>query len=393
MEKILEIFLDYLEPYLLSSDIDHQAGLQDHRLCRHIHFFNPSEGSTDLKLYRIALIGVPEDRNSQNTGCSKAPDLIRGKLLRLFCPANMPSVIDLGNLKPGRSISDSYAALREIIHALLENNIIPLILGGTRELTYAVFMAFASLKKPVNITSVDSAIGIGDNSNGNMQDSYISRIVLEKSRYLFNISVIGYQNYLVSSEETDLMAKLYFDAYRLGTLRRDIFSIEPVLRDTDLLSFNISSVRQSDAPGNSDPSPNGLYAEEACQIARFAGLGNRCSVFGLFGVNPDYDRQDQTTSLAAQIAWHFIEGIANRPDDTPLISSDHFSKYHVRFEEINQEITFYKSNKTGNWWLEIIYGIGDNQKKMLVSCSYEDYEKTCNGELPDRLWKTYQKLG
>jgi len=385
----MEISDGYLEP-VKNNDKGKTSLYQSAQIANNIQYFlSSSQDTNNFSGLKIALLGVPEDRSSANYGCAKAPDLIRNELYRLFCPFNMPGIIDMGNLKSGISVNDTYVALRDVTKTLLSNGLIPVILGGSQDLTYALFLALEQLKHSVNITCIDSRIDIGDSRREMNSVSYISRIVLEKSNRLFNFSNIGSQNYLVSQDEMKLMEKLYFDSYRLGSTHSDIFSIEPVLRDTDLLSLDIGSVRQSEAPAQSKPSPNGFYAEEVCQFARFAGLSNRCNVFGLFEVNPDYDNQNLTISLAAQIIWHFIEGVSERKKDS---SKSECTRYIVKVEEIKQEITFYRCNKTNRWWIEIPYKQDLEEKAITISCSYKDYKMTCKGDIPDRLWRVYQKL-
>src|SRR6185295_17792470 len=111
---------------------------------------------------------------------------------------------------------------------------------------------------------------------------------------------IGYQTYFVGNEQVELMNKLFFDAYRLGQVRKDMEEVEPIVRNADIVSFDITAVRNSDAPGNGKASPNGFYGEEACQIARYAGISDKLTSIGFYEINPDLDKNSQTSHLAAQ---------------------------------------------------------------------------------------------
>ena len=62
----------------------------------------------------LVIIGVEEDRNSFISGASKAPDEIRKQLYNLNRIGPRFKVLDLGNLKTGHNINDSYFALRDI---------------------------------------------------------------------------------------------------------------------------------------------------------------------------------------------------------------------------------------------------------------------------------------
>jgi formiminoglutamase len=215
----------------------------------------------------IALMGVPEDRNSDNSGCSQSPDIIR-KYLYSLNKLGRSSITDLGNLKRGNTVNDTYAALRDVVVELFNNNIIPLVLGGSQDLTFSVFTAYEKLEQTINIVSIDSRFDFGEINNPIFSSNYLGKIISQKSKCLFNFTNLGYQTYNITQEEIDLMKNILFDNYRLGFLQSSINEAEPSLRDASLVSFDISAVRQSDAPGHFYASPNGFYGEEACQLAR-----------------------------------------------------------------------------------------------------------------------------
>jgi len=347
----------------------------------------------ELKQYDLALIGISEQKTENPNNISSTPDKIRQKLYNLYSIAKKPSIIDLGNLRHGKTEKDTLIALRDIICELYNHNILPVIIGGTQELAYACYLAYEKMEQTINIVSVDSRLNISEQDNEDCHFSYLSKIAGQQKNFLFNYANIGYQTYLVSLEETDKMNKLMFDSYRLGSLRPNIEEAEPVIRDSDIMCFDIHAVRQSEAPAQKNPSPNGLYCEEACSIARYAGLSDRLSCFNIIGIEPDLDINNMTTHLAAQIIWFFIEGFYYRKNDYPFTDIDQYTKFIVTLNNISHDLTFYKSNASGRWWIEVTGG-NKNEKKcnLFIACSYTDYQKACNQEIPDRWWKTYQKI-
>jgi len=171
--------------------------------------------------------------------------------------------------------------------------------------------------------------------------------------------------------------------------------IEPMIRNADMLSFDISAVRYSDAPGNVNASPNGFYGEEACQIMRYAGLSDKLSSLGLYEINPVIDNNNITSYLAAQMLWYFIDGFVNRKHIIPQRDKENFIKYLVPIKNNQYEIIFYKYDITNQWWMEIpcsINNVDKYKRHYLVPCSYKDYQIACNDDIPDRLWMMFQKL-
>ena len=189
-----------------------------------------------------------------------------------------------------------------------------------------------------------------------------------------------------------MMKKLYFDTIRLGFARSEMSEVEPFLRDSDMVSLDINAIKQADAPGHATPSVNGFYGEEACQLAKYAGLSDRLSCFCVFEINPNFDVNNQTVELAAQIIWHFVQGFYLRQKDFPVSDLKKYIKFIVNFEKSEQKLIFYKSPKTERWWIEIPYEEKNKEKKLIIPCSYQDYFKATRQEIPDKWWKYFQKL-
>lgn len=355
------------------------------------------EGSfPDWENCKIALIGVEEDRNSlNNQGCAQAPDAIRQFLYQLYPGNYSMQIADLGNIKRGHASEDTYFAVAHIVSELIKKKVIPIIIGGGQDITFANYKAYELLNQTINLVAIDSHLDLGEADTGLDSRSYLSKIILRQPNYLFNYSNIGYQTYFSNPNTTDLMSKLFFDVCRLGEARMKIEDTEPVIRNADMISFDISSVKQTDAPGNANAGPNGFYGEEACQLMRYAGMSDKITSLGLYEYNPQYDIRNQTAHLIAQMIWCFIDGYYNRKGDAPLLDTSGFTKYHVSLKDHKHEIVFYKSNKTDRWWMDIPYPQDKRlkyERHHLVPCTYSDYLTACNEEMPDRWWQTFQKL-
>jgi formiminoglutamase len=371
------------------------TGLQEQQLGKIFNIHTPGS-FPDLQNAQMAIIGVAEDRNAPlNTGCADAPDVVRKYLYRLFGGSFDCKVVDLGNIAPGHSAEDTYFALRSSVDFLIRKNIVPLIIGGSQDLTYAQFLGYKDLEQTINIVAVDSIFDLGDPDIEISNNSYLGKIILYQPNFLFNYSNIGYQTYLVDQNSLKMMSRLYFDVYRLGQVRDKIEEAEPVIRQADMISIDITAIKHSDAPANPNPSPNGFYAEEACQMMRYAGMNDKLSSIGLYEINPSFDRDGQTAHLAAQMLWCFMEGFYQRKNDFPSRTSSEYTRFHVMLQDNKYEINFYKSKKSDRWWMEIPYPPHKDlkfERHTLIPCSYKDYEAAISNEIPDRWWQTYQKL-
>jgi len=347
--------------------------------------------------YDLAIVGVKESRNAaDNEGCENAPEIFRKFFYQLVYDDPETSILDLGDIIPGESANDTLVALEQVIEECLRLEILPIIIGGSQDLSLANYKAYSNLDRVVNIVSVDHSFDLGDVEDLLSNHSYLSKIILSQPNFLFNFSNLGYQIYFVSSEQLELMDKLNFDHYRLGQVRADMQEVEPIVRNADMLTFDMSAIRHSDAPGNKRSTPNGFYGEEACQITRYAGLSDKLTSVGFYEYNPEDDQKGITGHLLAQMVWYFIEGYYQRKNDSPISSRKDFLKYTVATSQAQiGELVFYKNLKSDRWWMDVPLAESKMKKlsrHQLVPCSYSDYKMACNDELPDKWQKSYRKL-
>ena len=358
--------------------------------CIDIH--TAQNGFPNLNQKKIAIIGVEEGRASiDNAGTGANLSEIRKELYKLY-PGNWPiSVADLGNIPKGNTIEDTYFALENLLSYLIKNKIIPIIIGGSQDLTYANYRAYDALEQTVNIVGVDNKFDLGSIEDELTSQSYLSKIVMNKPNNLFNYSNIGYQTYYNSQDEIDLLDSLFFDTYRLGEVSNAIHLVEPLMRDADIVSLDLSSIKNADAPANNNATPNGFTGAEICAISRYAGISDKVTSFGIYEYNSRFDIKNQTAQLISQMIWYFIEGVNYRAKDYPFGLKDNYQKYIVPIED--QILNFHKSNKSGRWWMEI--NLNENNKfkrHALIPCTYQDYVSATNQEVPDRWLKTLKKL-
>ncbi len=357
-----------------------------------IQMYTSQNGFPGLDDVSIAILGVKEGRRAvENNSCGEDLLNIRREFYKLF-PGNWSvKIVDIGNIKKGNTIEDTYFAVSKVSESLLKQNIIPIVIGGSQDITYAVYRAYDRLEQTVNLVSVDSRFDLGNSEDEITSTSFLSKIIMETPNNLFNYSNIGYQTYYNSQEEIKLLQKLHFDAYRIGEAR-NLHLIEPVMRDADIVSVDLGSVRQSDAPANANASPNGFNGEEICAIARYAGISDKVTSFGIYEYNSKFDVQKQSAGLIAQMIWYFVEGFNFRAKDYPYCTKESYQKFSVLLED-DDPVNFYKSDKSGRWWMEINL-ITDNKYKRhtLVPCAHEDYMKALEQKIPERWFKAQQKL-
>lgn len=349
----------------------------------------------ELEDVRLVMFGVPEDRVAvRNKGCAQAPSRIRMKFYPLALPNDEVKIADLGDLIPGQTVEDTYSALITVASELLERGKALMVLGGGQDLTKALYQAYAKISKVINITAIDSRFDLGSGKELTSRN-YLNHIVCDQPNYLFNFTNVGYQTYFVGHAYEKLMDELRFHACRLGVVQNDILSAEPLLRNADLLTVDMGSVRQSDAPGNGDPSPHGFYGEQLCQLMRFGGMSDKTSSVLFSEVNPIYDHDNQTSHLVAHAMWFFVEGFYARKADFPYIDKQHYIRYAVQLENYG-EIMFYRSKKSERWWMEMPCNDPERRERygqhLLIPCNHSDYERAMQNDFPEIWWRYFRWL-
>ena len=341
----------------------------------------------DFRGAHMAIFGVPEQRGTDtNKGCANAPDEIRKKLYPLKKGNGAYRIVDLGNLNTGIDLDETHVRVSEVCRILLENNVMPLILGGTHDLDYGQYRGYEEMEKLINFLNIDAFLDLEDSKDVNSANQHIHKILLHEPNYLFGYTHLAHQSYLVDPSSAAILEKLHFEAFRVGQMRTDLTEMEPSIRNADLLSFDVTAIRSSDAPGNANAQPFGLTGEEACQLCWYAGMNEKLSSAGFYEYNPAFDdAHKKTASVVATMIWYFVEGFYNRKKESNFKSND-FLKYVVAMPVEPETLTFYKSKVTEKWWMEISYHRpgARYERNSIIACSYSDYQTAQKGEVPER---------
>lgn len=353
-----------------------------------------TEKMPDYHGAHIAIFGVKEERGTQNNfGAAKGPDEIRKKLYQLKKGTGIYNIIDLGNLNTGIDLEETYVRVSEVCRMLLEENVLPVILGGTHDVDYGQYRGYQDLEKLISLLNVDAFLDLEDVRESLPSRQHIHRILLHEPNYLFSYTHLAHQLYLIDPNSASILEKLYFEAYRLGSIRQNLTEMEPAVRNADMLSFDMTAIRSADAPGNINAQPFGLTGEEACQLCWYAGQNEKLSSIGFYEYNPEFDdAHKKTAAVVATMIWYFVEGFYFRKKERDFKSND-FIKYSVSMPTEPEVIVFYKSKFTEKWWMEVMpQTAGKYPRNSIVPCSYSDYQTATKGEVPERYISTLAKL-
>jgi formiminoglutamase len=336
----------------------------------------------------VVVIGVPESRNGAgNRQSADAPDILRKWLYSFRSLGSDIRIGDAGNVL-GSGLNDRYQALREVVAFFLNHKSTIVILGGTQDITLPAFQALAGSMSGINLAVGDAMLDVDVNSDDFSSRSWLSHLIGTKNPLLNDVTVFGQQSYLVSEGQEQFMRSRFYDIVRLGDIRGDdLERTEVIMRDAHMVSLDFRMISGQPQFDENVMSPHGLENQEACRICRYAGISDKVKVFGLFEVAVSDNQTGENTLLAAQMIWHFLEGVAGRYLDYPVRELNSYKQYIIPADGVDEGLKFYRNPVNDRWWMEV----PSRDEATVMACSRDDYRKALRKELPEKWWRFFLK--
>jgi formiminoglutamase len=334
----------------------------------------------DLEGIDIVFAGISEQRGAGLTLSSEAANTIRKQLYKLYYWHTDVALADIGNIKTGASVADSYAATKTVVTELMKMGKTVVLIGGSHDNTLAQYSCYKELNKIIEATVIDSMIDL-DHDATLKSNNFLMDMLTTEPNFVRHYNHIGFQSYFVNPQMLETMDKLRFDCFRVGVAKENIEEMEPAIRNSNMVSIDVNAIKYSDAPANPH-SPNGFTGEEICILTRFAGMSSLLDTLGIYGYHPEHDVNELTALQIAQMIWYFIDGKSRLKQEASFDDKHNFNEFHVGFTEV--DTTFYQSKKTGRWWMQL-------PDKKLIPCSYKDYVSASNSQIPERWLRAQER--
>jgi len=368
---------DFLEPVRLAI-ISNDQYYHNGQLGKHISIYENE--FPDISQADVVLIGCAEQRGSGPSKKSASPDNVRREFYKLYHWHTTLNIADVGNIKPGATIADTYAALKTVIAEINGIGKTALIIGGSHDLTLAQYQAFYARHKMIEAVCIDAKMDLDNNSTAR-SDTFLMDMLTGEPNFVRHYNHIGFQSYLVHPHMLETLDKLRFDCFRVGKVRDNMEEMEPVIRNADLISFDISAIANAYAPANT-LTPNGFTGEEACALLRYAGMSPVARSIGIYGYDANKDINNITAKQISQMLWYFLEGRSRGTREAGIHDKDAFNEFHIAFAEVST--TFLQSKRTGRWWMQL-------PDQQFIACSYNDYVIASSNEVPERWLRAQER--
>lgn len=360
------------------AELNDDNAYNDLQLGRIIKIYE--EELPDLEGIDMVLVGINEFRGGGFHAKVNAADAIRKQFYQLHYWHKDISIADIGNIKNGASITDSYAVIKIVLKELLQRKKTVVLLGGSHDITLAQYFAYKDINHIIEATVIDATIDLRSESSLR-SENFLMEMLTGEPNMVRHYNHIGFQSYFVHPRMLETIDKLRFDCFRAGTAKEQLEEMEPVIRNSDMVSFDIAAIKNSDAPA-STCSPNGFTGEEACNLTRYAGMSPSVSSLGIYGYDAAKDVNNLTALQISQMLWYFIDGKSRSNQEAALTDKQNFNEYHTAFAEV--DTVFMQSKRTGRWWMQL-------PNKKLIACSYNDYLFASNNEIPERWLRAQER--
>jgi formiminoglutamase len=349
-------------PTDLTSSLSKSDLYLENKCSKHIHDF------PELSPGTLAFFGFDE-----------SADAIRKSFYQLSNQFSDIEIADLGNLKIKANDKNALAGYRELFHAMIELGVQPVCVGMDHLILIA-YLEMLSENTAPDVCLVTQKLS--------QPDKLLLYLENENKQKLFHLSLLGHQSHYNTESDYQFFDDIFTDSLRLGSLQSNLQKAEPLMRESDLIAFDLNALRYSDFKAANHSGPNGLYNEEACKLMRFAGMANKKMPLIIYGMNSK-KVSVQDCDLTAQMLWYFLDGAQNRYADSPNESNEEFKLIRCPVEGMPiSEIKFLQSLKSERIWMEIpLELINKPRDSKWIGCSETELEIASLGEVPEKWFR------
>jgi formiminoglutamase len=279
------------------------------------------EGSKNNKPTDIGIVGYVCDegvkRNQGRIGAQKGPKSVRNKLGKLPIHFENKKIIDFGDvICIDENLEDCQKALSKTISTLITNNILPIAIGGGHDIAYANFNGIKEAVKNISenkigIINFDAHFDLRAVETQPNSGTPFHQILTENNDVAY--FAIGIQQQSNPKELFDIAAQKKvsyvsnFDCETFSDALRG--KLDTFIKEIDYLyiTIDMDGFSAAYAPGVSAPSTLGFTPSFVYQVLAFLFQSKKVISCDIAELNPDFDMDDSTASLAAKLVDYMVQ--------------------------------------------------------------------------------------
>jgi agmatinase len=251
---------------------------------------------------RLALIGFRSDENSSfRRGAAAAPPLIRSALTIASSNewsengyAITPSrFFDAGDFGPQEG-ADLWGRIESSVGALLDQGLLPIVLGGDHAITHPVLRAFARKYPRLELLHFDAHPDLYDDFDGNPRSHASPFARIMEQGLVARLVQVGIRT--MNAHCRAQAERFGVEVIEMRDFREDRI---PSFAGPVYVSFDMDGLDPACAPGVSHREPGGLTTRQAVDVIQ----GIRAPIVGADVVefNPGMDSSGMTAMVCAKL--------------------------------------------------------------------------------------------
>ncbi len=264
------------------------------------------------------IIGVPDESGSRasRVGAQLGPYFIRkvSSSRDVYGPTRIAQSLsgeiktkihDLGDVKK--------EDVEKTIRYIVENNKVPVTLGGDHSITTEVLKGFPT-DREISLIYMDAHPDIISSER-----HYFGSVIFDVSQFN-NINItasveVGIRDpeveEIINIRKLGLKTFTTYEIYDIG-MKNVLKEIEKIATKNIYLSIDMDVLDPAFAPGVGSPSPGGISAVRLMYLVKNIASWGRLVGIDIMETNPKYDIQDMTSHLAANILIEILAALKIR---------------------------------------------------------------------------------
>lgn len=271
----------------------------------------------------FALLGYACDegvrRNQGRIGAQEGPEAIRKALGKM--PNHLPEIkglFDVGDVYCNdKQMELAQAALSEMVVKILQNNALPVLLGGGHDIAYGhydglkKFLISKDERPSIGIINFDAHFDLRNDEKGANSGTPFYQIGNENDPF----------NYLCLGIRKDANDKVLFKTasefkvtyvlqhtFRMAYMNEIKTWIKAFMQEVNYVyvTIDLDGFSSAFAPGTSAASPMGFSPDIVLECLQTIIESGKLLSFDIAEMNPAFDRDGQTAKLAASLIHHVI---------------------------------------------------------------------------------------
>jgi formiminoglutamase len=269
----------------------------------------------------IGIIGYVCDegvkRNQGRIGAQKGPKSVRNKLGKLPIHYKNKKIVDFGDIIClDDYLEDCQKALSKTVSTLISNKILPIAIGGGHDIAYANFNGIKDALKNVSnnkigIINFDAHFDLRAVETQPNSGTPFHQIITDNNDVAY--FAIGIQQQSNPKELFEIAAQKkvsYISNFDCETFSKDLKSnLNAFIKEIDYvyITIDMDGFSSAYAPGVSAPSALGFTPSFVYKVLAFLFQSKKVISCDIAELNPDFDRDDSTASLAARLVDYMVQ--------------------------------------------------------------------------------------